>query len=207
MHDGRVGRLPAQCLQRTRTRRHTGQELMNQNAERVDVICRLGGFTPLLLRTGSDRRSAPRATPGKCGHAEVGHIGYAVIVEQDVRGLDVAVNDAFGVCITQRICNQADGRQYVRQGMAGQGREIGTINVLQTVERKPLVLMKFECSRNMRMHEAQVGLPFVTQALRCVTCSRDDLEGNRSTRQPVEREPYRGFAAAANLPLQRVSLR
>ncbi len=79
---------------------HAGQCLVEDDAERVDIRPRRDGLARDLLRAGvlgrpQDRPRGRRPGVGRgAGDPEVGHACLAVVVDQDVRGLDVAVHDA-----------------------------------------------------------------------------------------------------------------
>ena len=74
------------------------------------------------------------------------------MIEQHVRGLDVAMHDTFGVRVAQRVGEQADRRQNLLESFAGDDADLGAVDKLKAVERKALVLMEFEDPNDMGMH-------------------------------------------------------
>jgi hypothetical protein len=81
-----------------RERRLAGEHLVEEGAERVEVALRAGRLAQRLFRWQvSDRADqGPAADSGArlgCRQAEVAESGVAVVVDPDVRGLQVAVDD------------------------------------------------------------------------------------------------------------------
>jgi hypothetical protein len=85
-----------------------GEHLVEQGAQRVEIALRAGGITESLLwrEVGDrpDQRSAadPRAGLG-CRQAEVSETGVAVVVDPDIRRLQVAVDDVAGVGVLECV--------------------------------------------------------------------------------------------------------
>ena len=81
-----------------RERRLAGEHLVEQRSERVEVAPRPGGFAQRLLgREIGDRADQSAAAHSRAGlgggQAEVAEPGAAVVVDPDVRRLQVAVHD------------------------------------------------------------------------------------------------------------------
>ena len=92
----------------------SGQQLVEHHAEREDVAARVERLARGLLRRHVGDRADDHAGPRvradharvsrrrragfeQLGQAEVGELGVAVLRDEDVVGLDVAVQDAGGV--------------------------------------------------------------------------------------------------------------
>ncbi len=84
------------------------QELEGDDAEGVEVACGRGALAAGLLRRQVARRADDRARfgegaeVGRARHAEVGDLDALVAVEQQVPGLDVAMDDPVRVCRVER---------------------------------------------------------------------------------------------------------
>ena len=80
-----------------------GQHLVENRTQRVDVAARVRGAALALRLLGADVEHGPHERPRARQlrlrglverEAEVGELGSAALLDQDVRGLDVTVNDA-----------------------------------------------------------------------------------------------------------------
>ena len=86
-----------------------GEQLEGDDAQRVAVARRGRGLAARLLgreiprRSEDGPRSGQRVVAGRRGDPEVGHVHVVVAVEQEVRRLDVAMNDAARVCPVERV--------------------------------------------------------------------------------------------------------
>ena len=96
-------------------------------AEAGDVGCRRGGLSSGLFGSEEPRRAEDHAGAGQAvggvgggGHPEVGEVGAPLVVEEDVGGLDVAMDDAAPVGVGEgRQQPVGDGEDPVgRQGPA-----------------------------------------------------------------------------------------
>ena len=104
-----------------------GQHLVEQHAEAVQVGAGIHRLAANLLRAHVARRADGQAGPGHdrgaaegFGDAEVGQHRAAVFAEQDVLGLDVAVDDVAAVGVVQGAGHGAgDGQGFLqRQAVA-----------------------------------------------------------------------------------------
>ncbi len=90
--------------------RFAGQQLVHHHAQRIQVAGRLQLVALHLLGRHVQRRAdgmAPASATAvrvvDLGDGEIHHLGHAVRRHHDVTGLDVAVEDALGVRILQRL--------------------------------------------------------------------------------------------------------
>ena len=96
------------------------QAFVEQRGERVDVRARVDGRAFDRLRRHVVDRSQQSARElgvvvGALGQAEVGQEGSPARVEQDVRRLHVAVDQAVLVCLVQGISHRRDDRERPRR--------------------------------------------------------------------------------------------
>ena len=85
-----------------------------------------------LVRAGQ-RDVVRRRVPEQLGEAEVGDLHAAPLVEQDVLGLDVAMDDAFVVGVLQRVADLRHDRQRLGRRQAARLDElpqVGAVDVL-----------------------------------------------------------------------------
>ncbi len=100
-------------------RRRAGQHFVQDRAEREDVGARIGALSPNLFRrhveNGSGRVPAFRdgCFVEKRGETEVDDLHHGVTREHQVRGFDVAMDHAAGVCVCQTIGDgRGDGERF-----------------------------------------------------------------------------------------------
>ena len=105
-----------------------GQELVKQDAERINIACRSGGLAPSLLRAGiiwSHQSSGDRhGIAGRLArlgrkylrNAEVEKLDRSIGPDQDVARLDVAMNDALLVGVLESATDFEENRQTVVRG-------------------------------------------------------------------------------------------
>ncbi len=88
-----------------RERPAIGDELVGDDAGREDVAARIGGVTMQLLRRHvagrPDRDVARAAGAGKARDAEIQNLQPVVLIDDQVRGLDVPMDDLVGVGIRE----------------------------------------------------------------------------------------------------------
>ncbi len=127
-------------------RRASGHQLVQEDAERVEVRAGIGGPAERLLRGhvqgGSGKRPGGRGRGARTdGEPEVTEPRAAVAPEPHVRGFDVAVHDAADVQMIERATEVVGGAQHdvERQAAAGRSRhrpgERAAVDVLAGDER------------------------------------------------------------------------
>jgi hypothetical protein len=87
-------------------RERAGQHLKQQDAERVDVACRLRRSPRRLLWRDvgggpDDRPAAQRIVAAGRGDSEIGELRTVLCVEDNIRRLQVPVDDSVIVCVRQ----------------------------------------------------------------------------------------------------------
>jgi len=210
-------------------RRLSAQHLVEDAAEAVDVAApvHLRRATG-LLRAHVGRRADREPDLGQAlaarglargGDAEVGH-DRLVPVEQDVLGLDVAVDHPVPVRVVQPqgdLAGDADGGGYRQPTLALQSPAQGLArHVRHHVIEEPVGLAGVEQRKDMRVGKAGDGADLPEEALgshRCRELRVDDLEGHRPVMPEIVGEEDRGGAAATQereapvgLPLDQVAL-
>ena len=111
-------------------RRPPREELIDHGSERVDVGPRVDPVQvaahllrahrcqcPDDLPLEGQLRPRPLAALDKARHAEVENLGIAVFADQDIRGLEVAVDDTFSVRILDglaHLCQHCDARPQAK---------------------------------------------------------------------------------------------
>ena len=73
-----------------------------------------------------------------------------------------------------------------------------------TASGKSLVFMELEDPHDVRVHQSQIGLPFLAKTP--CPCSGNNFQSNGCARQPVTGQPRRAFAATAERPVERVTI-
>ena len=95
----------------------SGQNFVGDNGQRELVRAAIHGVPLHLLRRhiirSSHHDAALRHLLGEnLGHSEVGDLGERAFVDQDIRGLDVAMHDALFVGVIQRLRDLAKDREH-----------------------------------------------------------------------------------------------
>jgi len=116
-----------------------GEHLVEHDAEGVDVGARIGLAGVLLgghvvggAHDDIGPGEAAGGTGGGAGEAEVGELGAPILGEEDIGGLDVAVDDALAVRELQGIANLAgdgEGLLGIESGPAQDAAEVGAVHV------------------------------------------------------------------------------
>ena len=207
--------------------RLAGEHLVEQRGERVHVAARvevlvtgrllrahvLGGadgnpgagerFPPpspgrLAERLGDPEVSDQRVTPGK----------------QDVRGLDVAVDHAVLVGVSEGVRHLGDEPHGLLQRQRPLAREPVQerlpFHVAHHVEEDPLCLASLEQRHDVGMRELRGDLRLTGEPLAAQIFARrrrQDLDGHCPTERDVPGEVDRGHAAMAQLALDHVAVR
>ena len=165
-----------------------GRHLIKHRAKRKQIGAAVKLLaTDLLGRHVSDRAQHGSGTgevlrAGVCGHSlgsfcgfsrdfgetEVKHLGVASSSNEDVRGLDVAVNDSFGVGGIQRVGNlDAERKNLINlQGMARDAvLQRHAIEEFHGDERVAVVLSDFVDSADVGVIKRRGGARLATEAL------------------------------------------
>ncbi len=155
------------------------EHLVDHDAEREDVaaaveILAFDLFGRQVLRAAHHRAGHGQlgALAGHLGDAEVGDLHPAGAVEQDVAGLDVAVDDALAVGVVEGVGGLAGDAQHVAQTQARSGVEAaGEVDALDELEgeiEETLGLAGVEQGDDVGMQEAAGGPGLAQQALLAV---------------------------------------
>ncbi len=143
---------------------------------------------------------------GEAGHPEVHDLHRAVLVDEDVRGLDVAVNDALLVRVGQAGQHRGDDRDlalHVEGGLAAHGLlEVLALQELHgDVGRAIGVVVEVENRDHVGMGHLGHGLRFALEALLqlgVVGDARDhDLQGHVAVELGVAGEVHHAHGALA----------
>ncbi len=116
------------------------------------------------------------------------------------------MHDAFAMRVPQRVRNQRDGRQRLRVRSPGERTQVGAVNKLLAVKRVVVVGMKFEYAHDVRVHQADLQLPFGPQPLDVSRDSRHDLERHGGTAQTVFCQPGLRLTTPAEAAFEGVSV-
>ena len=73
------------------------------------------------------------------------------------------MHDVFSVRIPEGICNKADRSQHKIELFAGEHTDVRPTDVLKAEKRLVRVVMVFEYSDNVGMHQPRAELPFRAQ--------------------------------------------
>ena len=196
-----------------------GEQFVEEDAERVDIGTRIHidgaqlglfradvGRGPDELSDGREGRLRGEVALGRLGDAEVDHLGHGDIVvqgDENVRGLDVAVDDALEVRVLDRMADLDEkaqalvGRQIVR---VAKGRDRLPADQFHD-EIRPTGVggAGVEHLRDIRMIHHRQELPFGLEPgddLLCVHAQFDDFEREAAAHGVfLPREPD-GAAAA-----------
>ena len=137
----------------------------------------------------------------------------AIVVDEDVRGLDVAVDDQVLVRVIDRLQHLEEQAQSLEDAPAARVAELGDglpVDVLQHDER---LTDRGDAGvvepRNVRMFEQAQHVAFAFEALDVVACAerpQRHLQGDGATRSAIAvlGQPDRGHASAAQQPDQSI---
>ena len=208
---GRIGRV----------RPSPGEELVRHHAERVAVARSRGGLTASLLgrevpRRAEDHPGQCERVEARCGRdAEVGYVHAILVVEQEVRGLDVPMDDALrvrGIQAVRRLPEPFD------RTAGGKGRRPdavvnrAAVEVLHDDERLAVVLADVEHGHDVRMRGESSGgsrLPREPRAHVGVAGMplREHLHGDGTAQEPVDRAVDVAHPTARDVGDRRVARR
>ena len=203
-------------------RRAPGGHLEQHHAQGVDVATGIDPDTLGLLGGEVGGRAHHRSGLGQAllgvdgpGDAEVGHLHLAVVGDQHIAGLDVAVDDPVLVGVTQ-------GRGHmgpdVRRPLGGQrsgtlqyGGQGPAIDELHDDEVGAGVFAPVEDGDDVGMGQVGCGLGLAAEPLDERPVDRQlgeqDLEGHRTVEQPITGAVDLGHAAPGDQVVELVALR
>ena len=129
-------------------RPHAAQQLVERDAEREQVAARRDGLAERLLGGGVARRAGGLGVLALGdGDAEVAQRRLALGVDPDVVGLDVAVDDAVGVRVGERVGDLAPGGDHLLRLQPARGR------ALEPVGQRPARHVARDQARRARVVE------------------------------------------------------
>ena len=214
-------------------RRPSGEHVVEDRAERVDIRALVDTFAARLLARHVRRRAHHLADRGlvRAGRgairrerllvacrevfreAPIDDDGLAELADEDVRRLEVAVDHALGVRVRDRV-GHGDHLRQQRQPLREIRRRLDhlveplTRHLLHRVERQPVAARAGAIDRHdRRMLQARGHLRLALEApAEIVAIDRDQLERDRATEPRARRGEHRAHAAGADLPVDRVPL-
>ena len=165
--------LPRRSIERRLARQH----LVHHAAERVEIAAPVDRSPAALLgahvrrRAGPERGLAPGGRPGRverAGDAEIGDDRLAVL-EQDVLGLDVPVDDAAAVGVVERAGDLARRCGAPSRAAAGLGRQRLpqrlALDVRHDVVEQPIHGARVEQRQDVRMLQGGGDLDLAEEPL------------------------------------------
>jgi hypothetical protein len=168
-----------------------GEELVHHGADREDVGALVDPLAPDLLGRHVVRRAHDRPRLGHLGGAEPGQaevhdLHRARGQQVDVRGLEVAVDDALGVGVGEAVADLLDHRELVLEPREGPARddvlEVRALEQLHHEIDEPLLFVELEDGDDVAVVELRGGPRFPVEPLaeRLVGAERrrDRLDGD-----------------------------
>ena len=213
-----VAHLPQQlCQVRSAERRFAGQQLVESDAETVDVAPAVGprGVAAQQLRRqvgGGARELAGGAGRAPLGDAEVRDPGLPIAIRglfhQDVRGFDVAMDQPFAVGGLEPFGDLGDQADLLLQrGLVADGEQGRAVHPAHGDERRPFELARLVDFQYVVVAHARLRLGLVEEAApRSRAGAVEELERHGALELAVESLVDRGHAALARPFLQRVAL-
>ena len=199
-------------------RHAAGERLVEDHADRVDVRARRGRLALRLFRRDVLRRphhgtggGDVRALAG-AGDAEVGDACSALVVDQDVLGLQVAVHDPLAVREAGRVQDLTGEVDRILRAHPplDQVLERRAVDVLHRDEVSAVERAAVEDPDDVRVLEAGGSLCLALEALHELGVLREvvvqDLDRDLAVELGVVREPDVGHPARADLAVQAVAL-
>jgi len=95
----------------------TGYQLIDQDSERKNIVGRLGRFAPNDLWASGNERATTGQRADRCRNTKITQVRRPVMVQKHVRCLDIAMHNVLAMRVSQRIRDQAYGRQNIGQGL------------------------------------------------------------------------------------------
>jgi hypothetical protein len=202
------------------------EHLEEDDAERVEIALGIDVLAQGLLGrdvVGGAQHAAVRRQPllgQRAGDAEVRDLGRALLVDEDVLGLDVAVDDAVVVGGAQRAGDLdgvghrlADGQAPVAADAVLEGLPFDVleddVRRAQTVRVLVPFLAGVDDADDVRMVELRHRARLAAEALELVGVRRDltmhELDRNLALEHRVERAVDRRHAAVADLCIEPVA--
>ena len=147
--------------------RPAGETFVENRAQRIHVAARahLGVFAPRLLRRHVVGRAEHRACKGQfrvgvqqLGQAEVGDVRFVLCVEEDVRGLEIAVQHTVLVRKVNRLGHRPHTLRGTLRGewsLAQPRTQAAARHEVHAVEVMPLVLTDFMDGHDAGMLQAR----------------------------------------------------
>jgi hypothetical protein len=198
-----------------------GQELVEDAAERVDVGLLVDGLAASLLGRDVVARSHDRAGDRhpvdveRVGDAEVGHLRPPVAVDQDILGLDVAVDEP--VLVREREpagdleCELDRFARFERPLLVEELLQVHAVDVFEDDELPTVLLAAVDHGDDVRMSELRDRASLAAEALDVGVVAREllveDLQRNCAFEQLVVRPIDARHAARADELLELVPAR
>ena len=161
---------------RIRAERHApDHQFVEDDAQRIQISARVEIavahrlFGRDVMRRAQQNVMAERAV-AQLRHPcqpEVGHVRNAIVVDDDVRGLDVAVQHTLTMRVIERVANR---RHQAQNLLDGQRRgvefslERASFDVLHDQIRSPIEFVNVEDRDNVRMLQTRDDLRFTLEA-------------------------------------------
>ena len=101
-------------------------------------------------------------------NAEIHQFGYARAGEHDIRRLDVAVNDALRMCISQRaqyLQNNVDGRRGTDASLAQARMQRASFDILHHHHEAVIYVKRIVQRRDIRVIEARLHFDLAYEAI------------------------------------------
>ena len=178
------------------------------HAERIDVARGGGAFSRSLLRRHvrgrSDQRAGlrQRVHAGHPGNAEVRDLGATLLVEEDVRRLQVAVDEPVLVRVREPGSDLGRDRPGLgvreRPAVAEALLERAARQVLEDHERPPALASVVVEAADVRVRQRSDGPRLALEAQR-IRVSAQELERDRPAELRVDREPDLGHRPRSQL--------
>ena len=195
------------------------EHLVEHDAERVDVRLAVDVVAERLLGRDVVRGAEHAALGGqaavvhRAGDAEVGDLGRALLVDEDVLRLDVAVDDAAPVRGAERAgdLDRVGDRLVDRQAPepADPVLERLALDVLEDDVGAPVLLARVDHADDVRVRELRDGARLAAEALELVGLGRDvavhELDRDAALQRGVEGAVDRRHAARAHLGIEPVA--